>query len=87
MSLNLKASEPACYRFLSIFQKMLLGDMKFNTWYDVYRNQGSGGEVLPDWFYRNVNERPVGTIKAMVKAKALELRRDEDGLPQVRRLE
>lgn len=67
----------------SIFQKELVSDMKPGVWYDVYQNQGTGGEVLPDWFYRQQTQA-MSTLRPMLEAKLIE-GRNIGGLPQVRK--
>ncbi len=76
---------------LSFFQLSLLREMEPDIWYDCYYNQGTGGAVLPEWFYRNQTQA-MATLRPMIYAKALEVRRvglnpDDTGMkfPQVRK--
>ena len=76
-----QAQEP-CFDLekLTPFQSMLLDDLQEGGWYDVHRNQGTGGEQLPGWFYRQqTNAR--ATINSMRDKGVLEIRRVDAGLP------
>jgi len=69
---------------LTMFQHVLFGELEPRVWYDCYRNQGTGGRELPDWFYRSQTQ-PLMTLKPMIKAGALK-GRIKDGFPQVMRV-
>ena len=58
---------------LSGFQDMLLRDMEPGVWYDCFYNQGSGGAVLPEWFYW-IQTNAMATLRPMLRAGVLELR-------------
>lgn len=70
---------------LSPFQRMLFDDLRAGVWYDVYWNQGTGGEVLPDWFYRQQTQA-WSTIGLMIERGAL-ARRTVQGFPQVMKIQ
>jgi hypothetical protein len=72
-------------KIMTNFQEMLLKDLVPGVWYDCFWNQGSGGEILPDWFYK-IQSNAWATLRPMIQSGHLEVRRVGDlRLPQVRR--
>ena len=69
---------------LSTIQAELLNDLRPGTWYDVFVGQGTGGEILPDWFLRNQSAE-MQTIRPLVAHGKIEIRY-VDKLPQVRKI-
>ena len=71
---------------MSPFQQHLLNEMEPGVWYDCFYSQGSGGEMLPEWFYRNQTQA-FATLRPMLRAGVLEKRMVGDllKLPQIRR--
>lgn len=59
---------------LSFFQRTLYDTIKSGLWYDVYQDQGSGGEALPPWFHRE-QKQPMRTLLPLLQAGAIKIRR------------
>lgn len=70
------------------FQRLIYDAMEPGVWYDVFQDQGTGGAVLPDLFYRNQTNPQATLVSAMVHDGHLNLRNVGTlRLPQVMRLD
>lgn len=66
---------------LSSMHQMLLDGMEPDVWYDCYPDQGTGGKILPDWFYRQ-QAKPMTTIRALIESGEV-MEQVIKGFPQI----